>query len=176
MIARRLLRLTVVVAVTLAGAACGSGGDKAKVSPAAAEAQPPAASNTTASTAASTPFPRLEPAAFANRIGHDSAVLIDVHIPYEGELARTDLFIPYDKILADSHLPQDKNTPILLYCRTGHMSAIAGTALHDAGYTNLADLNGGMKAWEASGRELLHNPAHATDSAPPTSMPADHKM
>jgi rhodanese-related sulfurtransferase len=42
------------------------------------------------------------------------------------------------------------------------MSEIAATALHGAGYTRLAHLEGGMRGWEAAGRKLVQNPAHAT--------------
>ena len=107
-------------------------------------------------------FARLDPAAFAERMENKDAVVINVHIPYEGELAQTDEFIPFDKVLGDARLPEDKDRDILLYCRTGRMSEEAGTALHDAGYTKLSHLEGGMKGWEASGRPLIQNPAHAS--------------
>jgi len=106
-------------------------------------------------------FARLDPAAFEDRMKEESAVVINVHIPYEGELADTDEFIPYDKIVGDPRLPEDKDTQILLYCRSGRMSEEAGAALYKAGYTKLAHLEGGMKAWEQAGKELIHNPAHA---------------
>lgn len=106
-------------------------------------------------------FARFDPNSFAVRMQDKDAVLINVHIPYEGELEDTDAFIPYNKILDDPKLPKDKDTQILLYCRTGRMSEEAGRVLHDAGYTNLTHLEGGMKAWEASGRKLIQNPAHA---------------
>src|SRR5947207_15259541 len=105
---------------------------------------------------------RLDPTAFANRMKDTGAVLINVHVPYEGELDRTDAFIPYDHIVGDNRLPADKHTELLLYCRSGRMSEIAAGALHSAGYTRLAHLEGGMRAWEATGHPLLHNPAHAT--------------
>ena len=54
-------------------------------------------------------------------------------VPYEGELAHTDEFIPYDHIVGDSHLPQDKHSELLLYCRSGRMSEMAAKALHAAG-------------------------------------------
>ena len=115
-------------------------------------------------------FARLDPATFAGRMHDRGAVLIDVHVPYEGEIEHTDEFIPYDHIVGDTHLPKDKNTEVLLYCRTGRMSEEAGTALHNAGYTRIAHLEGGMRGWEAAGRKLLHNPAHATAETP-TPMP-----
>lgn len=107
-------------------------------------------------------FARLDPATFADRMQNTDAVVINVHIPYEGELEQTDEFIPYDKILGDSRLPQDKNSEILLYCRSGRMSEEAGTALHNAGYTKVSHLEGGMRGWEADGRPLVQNPAHAS--------------
>jgi len=146
----------IVAAAVTAG--CGSGGgstSSSKVAEPAATAQP---------------FARLDPAAFAARVGDKGAVLIDVHVPYEGELPRTDAFIPFDHIVGDARLPKDKHTEVLLYCRTGRMSEIAANALHAAGYTRLAHLEGGMRAWEASGHPLLQNPAHAS----PT--PAPHPM
>jgi rhodanese-related sulfurtransferase len=115
-------------------------------------------------------FARLDPAAFAERMKDTQAAVINVHIPYEGELEQTDAFIPYNKILGDSRLPKDKNTEILLYCRSGRMSEDAGAVLHEDGYTNVAHLEGGMKAWEAAGHNLVHNPAN-TPAQAPTPMP-----
>jgi rhodanese-related sulfurtransferase len=100
----------------------------------------------------STRFERLSPDEFAARLADSSATVVNVHTPYEGEIAGTDLFIPYDTIRGDARLPADKDTEILLYCRSGRMSATAARSLVDAGYTNVADLAGGMDAWESSGR------------------------
>ncbi len=82
--------------------------------------------------------------------------LINVHTPYEGEIANTDLFIPYDQIVANSALlPKDKNAPIILYCRTGRMSTEALPVFKKLGYTNVRQLAGGMEAWKKSGKKLL---------------------
>ncbi|HYH48583.1 MAG TPA: rhodanese-like domain-containing protein [Acidimicrobiia bacterium] len=124
----------------------------------------PVHTETKTETSLSEAFARLDPAAFENRMAAEAAALINVHIPYEGELADTDAFIRYDKILGDARLPQEKNTEILLYCRSGRMSEEAGAELNKAGYTNVAHLEGGMKAWEASGRRLIHDPAKATET------------
>jgi rhodanese-related sulfurtransferase len=116
-------------------------------------------------------FARLDPAAFADHMKDKDAALINVHVPYEGEIEGTGIFIPYDKILESANLPKEKDKEILLYCRTGRMSEEAGNALHNAGYTNLAHLEGGMRGWEASGRPLIQNPAHAVAESTPTPMP-----
>jgi rhodanese-related sulfurtransferase len=44
------------------------------------------------------------------------------------------------------------------------MSEEAGAALHDAGYTNVAHLEGGMRGWESAGKPLIQDPAHAEGS------------
>ena len=124
----------------------------------------------TESPAGREPFARLDPAAFEERMKNEQAMVINVHVPYEGELAGTDAFIPYDKIKGDPRLPEDKATELLLYCRTGRMSEEAAVDLHEEGYTNIAHLEGGMKAWEASGRQVTYNPENAAQHSAPHKM------
>jgi rhodanese-related sulfurtransferase len=84
---------------------------------------------------------------------------INVHIPYEGEIANTDAFIPYDKIAENvGKFPADKNARVVLYCRSGRMSAIAAEELIKRGYSNVWNLNGGMVAWEGAGLRVIQSP------------------
>ncbi len=85
----------------------------------------------------------------------DKYTIVNVHIPYEGEIQGTDAKVPYNDVNALMAALPDKNAPIILYCRSGRMSEIASNALRDRGYTQVWDLSGGMIAWQASGRTLI---------------------
>jgi len=84
-------------------------------------------------------------------------VFVNVHIPFAGNITGTDLSVPYDQINASenlSQLPADKSAKIVLYCRSGRMSAIAAEQLVALGYTNIWNVAGGMDAWEQAGLDL----------------------
>jgi len=78
--------------------------------------------------------------------------LVDVHTPQQRHIKGTDLFIPYDDVAKyQDKLPQDKNTPIYLYCEGGPMGNAAARSLYELGYRNLFNLEGGAKAWRKAG-------------------------
>lgn len=99
---------------------------------------------------------RLSPQELQTQLAQKDFVLINTHIPYEGELEQTDAFIPYNTITQNlAQLPVDKDAPIVLYCMSGGMSTSAAKELVAAGYTNVWELSGGMWAWEAAGFPIL---------------------
>lgn len=49
----------------------------------------------------------------------------------------------------------DKQKPIVLYCAVGGRSASAATRLAELGFTEIYDLTGGTRMWEAEGRPLV---------------------
>ena len=82
-------------------------------------------------------------------------LLVNVHIPYEGDIPGTDLSIPYNDI--ESHLdllPEDPDARIVVYCKSDPMSVMAAETLLEMGYTNLYNLSGGFVAWSAEGLPL----------------------
>ena len=82
--------------------------------------------------------------------------LINVHIPYEGELLRTDAFIPYNEVEKRlDKLPQSRDAKIVLYCMSGRMSAIAAETMVRLGYRNVWNLKEGMREWQKKGFPLL---------------------
>ncbi|MBU2101064.1 rhodanese-like domain-containing protein [Candidatus Micrarchaeota archaeon] len=76
--------------------------------------------------------------------------LLDVHIPEQEHIQGTDEFIAFDKIEENiNKLPKNKETPIILYCRSGNMSITASEKLIELGYKNVMNLEGGIKAFNS---------------------------
>ena len=53
-------------------------------------------------------------------------------------------------------LIKDPESRVVLYCRTGGRSALATLTMHDMGYINVVDLNGGFKEWVAEGNTFYN--------------------
>ena len=101
-------------------------------------------------------FTNLTPQELNSMLQHKDFAFINTHIPYEGEIANTDAFVPYNALDENlGKLPADKNAKIVLYCRSDRMSTIAAKELVKKGYTNLYNLVGGMVAWQSAGLPLV---------------------
>lgn len=96
---------------------------------------------------------KLLPAkAFAQSL--DSAAhkqVIDVRTPEEfqsGHIAAAKNINIYDADFKARLEKLNKAQPVFVYCKVGGRSAKAAKMLHDLGFTNVYDLEGGMMAWE----------------------------
>lgn len=132
----RLLLAGIALATILVGAACGGNEEKGSVT-------------------------LLPPTEFRDAISSGDAFVVNVHIPYEGEIEGTDAFVPFDDIASHAdELPADKTAPLYIYCMTGRMSAEATPDLQALGYTSIIDLEGGMEAWRSAGLKIVARAAN----------------
>ena len=93
---------------------------------------------------------------FMRMMQNKNFVLVNVHIPYEGEIEKTDLLIPFNTIEKHlNQLPQDKKAKIVVYCMTGPMGEVAAEKLVSLGFTRVSNFQGGMRAWENAGKQLV---------------------
>jgi rhodanese-related sulfurtransferase len=91
----------------------------------------------------------------AARIGSGSApIVLDVRTPEEfagGHIAGA-INVPHDALgerLPTLDLPLDAE--IVVHCESGRRAMAAESILSEAGYTNVRDLDGHMKAWRDAG-------------------------
>ena len=153
---RRRLRVTAVLGVTLAAILLLTGCGETQEPSTSAASSPPATTGSPAATSPAVAYTDISPAELAGMLEQKDFLLVNTHVPYEGEIEQTDLFLPYDRAaeLVD-RLPADTGAKIVVYCRSDRMSRIAVEEWAEAGYTNLYNLDGGFEAWEAAGYPLL---------------------
>jgi len=93
---------------------------------------------------------------FSRALEAKDFLLINVHVPYQGEIPGTDMLMPYH--LVEQHedrLPPAKDTKIVVYCLTGPMGYAAAGSLVKLGYTRVHHFEGGMLSWVRNGRQLI---------------------
>lgn len=105
------------------------------------------------------PWTRVGSRELAQMLGKKDFTLVNVHVPYAGEIRSTDAFIPYDRIAERLGELPAKASKVVLYCQSGRMSTIAAQQLSEGGYTNLYELDGGFDAWKAAGHQLVIDPS-----------------
>jgi rhodanese-related sulfurtransferase len=91
------------------------------------------------------------PQQVAELIAHGGVQVIDVRAEHEhasGHIAGTRLIELQD--LAGEAATIDRDTPVILYCRSGGRSAMATAALAQAGF-DAHNMTGGMLEWHAAG-------------------------
>ena len=103
----------------------------------------------------------LSPAAVAAELAGGEVLLVDVReaeeraqhgcIPGAIHTARGMLEFYADPTSAYHRPAFDPGSRIILYCASGGRSALAASMLQLLGYTRMAHLDGGLKAWLAAG-------------------------
>ncbi|MDG1540655.1 MAG: rhodanese-like domain-containing protein [Candidatus Thalassarchaeaceae archaeon] len=88
------------------------------------------------------------------------AFLLDVRTQSEweqdGHLEDATL-IPHTELESrESELPDDKDSLILLYCRSGNRSQTASQTLVDMGFTNLMELEVGITGWKNADKPVVY--------------------
>jgi rhodanese-related sulfurtransferase len=161
----RVLTFVVLLGVLLL-AGCGAGQAEKGAAPAsdggsAAKGSPSRAQTSNESVGQQTSVPggsftRLSPNELKTKLEDKDVTLVNVHVPFEGDIPGTDLSIPYSEIGQKKYLDRlpGKDATIVLYCKGGPMSLAAAETLVKLGYGKVADLEGGMDAWRATGLPL----------------------
>lgn len=109
--------------------------------------------------AAVLPYTDITPDELKTMLEDKDFLLVNTHIPFEGDLPDTDLSIPYNEIEENLRLlPTDKDAKIVLYCRSDRMSREAAEELSKLGFTNLYNLDGGFTAWQKAGYPMAPPP------------------
>jgi len=101
----------------------------------------------------------VSPQEFAELTKNKNAFIVDVHTPEQIHIPGTDAVIPFDQIQENkAKLPKDLSTPILVYCRSGSMSAKASSEIAALGYTAVYHLDGGTNAYKESNVSVSLSP------------------
>ena len=83
-----------------------------------------------------------------------SAKLVDVREDLEWQAGHATGAVHLGKGIIERDIEAqipNKDTEIILYCGGGFRSALAGDALQQMGYTNVASMAGGWRAWNEIG-------------------------
>lgn len=83
-------------------------------------------------------------------------VLLDCREPNECNLARLPraLCIPRGILETNIEAAVPRDRPVVIYCASGNRSAFAAATLMDMGYTNVASMRGGIRAWVDAGGDV----------------------
>lgn len=98
---------------------------------------------------------RLSPDVAAERLADEQPVVVDVRTPKEREVGviHGSLSIPLSQLRTRlDEIP--RNRPVLIYCAGGYRSSIAASLLQASHFRQVAELAGGVAAWEQGGHPL----------------------
>jgi phage shock protein E len=103
----------------------------------------------------------VEPAAAATVIAEEpTAVVLDIRTPEEFAQGAIEGAVNIDFYASDfaAQLDQlDKDTPYVVYCRSGNRSGQAMDTFEDLGFTDVTEIEGGIVSWYEAGYPVVGN-------------------
>lgn len=87
-----------------------------------------------------------------------TVTVLDFRTPDEyagGHLGRSTLIDFYEPDFRARLSELDRTEKYLVYCRSGNRSGQASAMMKELGFADVADLDGGVVAWEAAGESLI---------------------
>jgi len=104
-------------------------------------------------------IPEQPPAEIKKRLdAGEPVVVIDVRDPDEYRDGSIDSATNISRGFLEFRIgtvAAEPSTPVVLYCQTGLRSMLAAKSLHDLGYTNVTNLQGGFQRWAQSGLPIV---------------------
>ncbi len=97
---------------------------------------------------------------FSGKIAESGVVILDVRTPgeYMGGFIQGAQNIDFQSGNFENEIASlDKNATYAVYCRSGNRSGQAAKVMHDAGFHNVYNLNGGVIDWANAGLPLVNN-------------------
>lgn len=147
----------VAIALLLMAAGCGGSDVPAAGTSAADRADDPVGANDEAS-APGIRLVEVEEAAAILAAPPDELIVLDVRTPeeFDGERIEGAIMVDfYDDDFADQLAELDPDVPYLLYCRSGNRSGQTREVLAELGFTDVADVDGGIVAWVDAGLPVV---------------------
>jgi rhodanese-related sulfurtransferase len=86
-----------------------------------------------------------------------STIFVDVREPEEVRRGTIPGSLAIPRGILEGHLADfvpSYDVPLVLFCASGNRSALAGKTLLEMGYTNVANLAGGIRAWALEGHPV----------------------
>ncbi len=97
---------------------------------------------------------------FSSKVAEAGVITLDVRTPgefAEGHIEGAQLIDFQSGNFENEISTLDKNATYAVYCRSGNRSGQAVKVMHDAGFHNVYNLNGGVIDWANAGLPLVNN-------------------
>ena len=97
---------------------------------------------------------------FSDKVAQAGVITLDVRTPGEFNLGHIEgaQLIDFQSGNFENEISGlDKNATYAVYCRSGNRSGQAVKVMHDAGFHNVYNLNGGVIDWANAGLPLVNN-------------------